>query len=204
MHQMQLVVEHSIGRRKRYKDKKVCDSFKACEQVRKDSEAAAGWIQSKKSRGRWIDFVKELKKVGRHAVMVLVPNHTRSAGVMLRYAGMIRSRWNYKHYYNKNHKALELDDNQFWMIAQLYAVLFAMRVILMQTQTDGNGTISYAPFFIYRVFFHYVTADHYWVPETRRSETPDKEGKWDGNAHFPRQKFDGTPTCPRPTVEGEG
>ncbi|CAB9513093.1 unknown protein [Seminavis robusta] len=123
---------------------------------------------------------------------------------MLHYAGMIRSRWNYKHYYNKNHKALELDDNQFWMIAQLYAVLYAMRVILMQTQTDGNGTISYAPFFIYRVFSHYVTADHYWVPETRHSETPDREGKWDGNAHFPRQKFDGTPTCPRPTVEGEG
>ena len=193
MHTTSLLLNHAVGRLTRKSSGKIIDSFDEAEAIRDKAMACATWLHNKKAKSRYLKFVTMMQGAGRHAKKILIPNSTRAAGLVLMYGSLLEARWNLSEYIHRNKDAKELHDDDFWKMSQLHGVLYPLKVLIKQLQTDRFGAISYTYYFIMRTLAMYVSKKKWWVVETRRKQTRDVENQWDGTAAWPRTDYGFTP-----------
>jgi hypothetical protein len=155
---------------------------------------AAGWLNNKKAKGRYLRYVRLMNQLGHKGRKLVMPNSTRVAGIVLQLKSLLMERWNLYKFYHLVQDLKEINDDQFWLCSQVYAVLHPLMLISQQVQTDRIGASSYTYYLIMRLLCMYYIKDHYWVVETRRSSNPDKETRWGGiNLVWPKTNYSFTP-----------
>ena len=193
MHEIQLAIVHSTGMAKRKKGRVVVDEFPECEDLRKKSLAVSSYLMDKKAKARHKKMQEMMASQGRGHTRIVLPNATRAAGILIHWESLLRERWNLVLYWLSDFKAKELNDDEFWLIAQLSSVLFPICTLVKTVQSDKPGAIAYTFFFTLRTWMVYLTSKKWYVAETRRSEHPEEFSRWDGNHNFPPRTFKGIP-----------
>jgi hypothetical protein len=135
----------------------VHDSFVPLKDLFKELLDAAGWLNNKKSKGRYLRYSKLMVKLGRRARKLVVPNSTRVSGIVLLHLNsLLMERWNLLEFYHADAGAKEITDDQVWLASQVYVVLYPLMVLSQQVQTDTFGASSYTYFLIMRASFLHV------------------------------------------------
>jgi hypothetical protein len=194
MHTLQLIIEHSTGKRTRKHNTKIIDEFPECEEVRKAAKAGASYMTSKKKKSVWKAYAKQMKELGRHFIKIFVPNDTRAAGVVLMYQSLLRSRFNLKKFYADFPDATQVSDDMFVKIAELEAVLYPLSVLIKLIQTDKFGSLSYSFVLCFRTYVHYVINEKWYVADVGAQ----RENHWSAAAQMPKRDWRGIPddfTC---------
>jgi hypothetical protein len=193
MHEAQLAFEHDTGKKVRTRGKQVVDEFGAFVKLHIKSLKAAKYLMEKKSKGRFLDYTKQMKSEDREALKLYLPNSTRAAGTQFHMESMVRARWNLYNYWQKNPKDTCLENDDFVTIAEFTAILHPMRVMIMSVQSDVPGAQSYTFIYFYRTFVLYWYQKLWWVPDVDKSHNTDVETHWKGNAKYPTRNFQGAP-----------
>jgi hypothetical protein len=133
----------------------VTDSFVPLKDLFKELLDAAGWLNNKKSMGRFLKYSKLMNQLGRRARKLVVPNSTRVSGIVLYIKSLLMERWNLAEYYHDVAVPKEITDDQFWLASQVYSVLYPLMVLSQQVQTDRFGASSYTYYLMIRLFIMY-------------------------------------------------
>ena len=193
MHITQLCIDHATGRKKRSVNKTVTDQFPECEAIRLASLKASKTVWDGKSKKKWDDYCKIVNSAGRKFIKIIQPNKTRASGVRLHYEDMVRSRWNLDLYWCKVPTNGALSDDQFAIVAQLWAVLYPIGILAFEIQTDDVGALSYSFLYYFRVLVVYATKKKWWVPDVAKDSNTDEITQWNGNASLPELTYAGDP-----------
>jgi len=193
MHEVQLLLEHAMGTRKRSANTIVTDSFPEAQAIRKKALAASGWLMERKAKGRFKTFETLLKEQGLNVKRIQQPNSTRAAGTQIHFESILVQRFTLPVLWARELGAKSLSNEDFFLVAQFAAVLHAMAVLLKVVQTDLPGSMAYTYYLLFRTWVTYMTNDQWWVAETRSSEVVDVTDKWDGNARWPKRNYFGQP-----------
>jgi len=192
MHTIQLIIEHSTGRRTRKKKKLTVDDFPECEAVRKVAKEGASYMINKKAKGIWKKYAAQMKELKRHQVKLIVPNDTRAAGVVLMYQSLIQSRFNLMKFYSDHPGSMVISNNAFVNIAELEAVLYALSVLIKLIQTDMFGSIAYSFVLCFRTYVHYAI-QRFWYVADVCSVSAERENHWHAGAKMPQRNWRGIP-----------
>ena len=151
MHQIQLAITHSTGMVQRRKDNKVIDSFPECEDLRKKALLASSYLMEKRAKARLKQMQALMSQRGRVTTRIAMPNSTRAAGILINWESLIREKWNLGIYWDSNVKAFCLNDDDFYLLAQMCSLLYPIGALVKIVQTDRPGAISYTLFLPYEL-----------------------------------------------------
>ena len=193
MHTSQLALGHAVGMKIRTQNNEAVDNFPEAEGLRKKSLETARWLMEKKSKSRCHKCVEMMKREGREAVKLELPNSTRAAGILIHYESMIQARFNLNAHWHRTTKATKLDDDECYLISQFAAVIHPMGVLIRLVQTDKPCFISCTFIHVFRTHMICLTTESWWVAETRTEEHETETTKWTGNARFPDRDPRGKP-----------
>jgi hAT family C-terminal dimerisation region len=193
MHETQLAFDHAIGRKTRSKNNVIVDSFPECEAVRLKSLAAAGWLMDKKSKSRYLHYLKLMAQAARQCIKIRIPNKTRAAGTQLHYGDMIRSRWNLNLFWFSNKKAKNVPDDVFNQMAQFESILHPITTLIYAVQSDRPGSLAYTFIHVFRTYVLYVYSDSWWVADVDPTHNEEEAGQWGADAQFPPRNYKGEP-----------
>lgn len=207
MHEVQLALDHAVGKKTRKRNNKIVDSFKEAEAIRLQALKASGYLMEKKAKARFKKYKELMVEKGRVGQRIAQPNSTRAAGINIFYESIIRQRFNLHVYWfkmkdsmkDKNGKPLNvtLTDDEFWQLAQFAGILYPIGLLIKLVQTDTPGAIAYTHFFVFRTFYTYLCTESFYVPETKIAEhEAEGQTKWNGDARFPKRDFLGIPQEP--------
>jgi hypothetical protein len=181
--QGQLAFEHATGKKVRKRGNKVVDHFDDFVKLHAKSLKAAKYLMEKKSKGRFLEYIKLMKSEG--------PNSTRLCGTQFHFESMIRARWNLYNYWHKTPKATTVENDDFTALADVSAVFPPMKTLIMPVQSDIPGAQSYTFIYFYRTFVLYWYQKLWWVPGVDKHHNTDVETHWNVNAKFPARSFQG-------------
>jgi hAT family C-terminal dimerisation region len=76
-----LLIGHATGILQRSSAGQVSDSFVRLQELFKEVLDAAGWLNNKKAKGRYLRYARLMNQLGRKARKLVMPNSTRVAGI---------------------------------------------------------------------------------------------------------------------------
>ena len=79
-----------------------------------------------------------MKREGRIACKLFLPNSTCAAGLLLHYKSMITARWNLYSYWHKESSAKNITDDEFLSIAEFASVLYPIGKLIWYVQSDQH------------------------------------------------------------------
>jgi hAT family C-terminal dimerisation region len=126
-----------------------------------------------------------------------MPNDTRAAGVHLFIHSLVRSRWNLDLYWHLAPDAAtaKLEEEDWQIAAELEAVLYPIKLLTKQLQSNRFGSNSYSFLYTMRTYRTYATQNQWYVADVCKLSDPnlDLNIRWHAGAQFPQRNYSGMP-----------
>jgi hAT family C-terminal dimerisation region len=195
-HRANLIMEHATGHRTRKSGGEIIDSFPECENIRKKAYDCASYLNNKRKKKIYRDLEIWCKGKRCGCRRILLPNSTRAGGMTLMYSSLVSMKFVLRNYWHKTpsepaRKAVELEEEDFEIIAELESVLFPLYVLILNVQTDTPGSMCYAYMHVFPCLVQYLIQPAWMVANVSKKTNGDEENWWLGNAKYPDRKMNG-------------
>ena len=198
MHAQELVVQHSLGLRKRSKGGEIVDKFIPGEILTKKVHILVSKIMDKRSKNKFAKYIEYCSKdLHTEVNRLIIPNDTRVSGVFLMLESILRSRKCVMMYTTVSsernvYKDINLDDDQWQFIAEIHSILKVMNVLAMTSQQQSVESNCFSYYHAVSARFYLKSSNEFpvidlkndqWLPTTEVSKIPttmvDKEELFD-------------------------
>jgi hypothetical protein len=204
MHTMSLVYSHAIGKVTRSMNKVVVDSFVEGERLRLAIHKMFSFIWNKRAKKRAGTYKTRNQVVGHKTVRCPIDNATRINGTHRMYEFALRSKFCLDVYFNGEQvpvrTAYAISEIDWWIIAELEAVMRSTAEYSIKVQTERNTSMSMSYIWSLKARFDTIDSPNFDVVDLDRGmlmENPVTLAQgWDSKTQFKDLPMKTMTTCP--------
>ena len=194
MHKAELVLKHATGLVVRTKNKEIIDDNKSFVELYTEFKKFAAWLMSKKANHRFDNVREDMERMNQSVVQIPLPNETRVSGCVLTIQYLLRNKWCFDDYVNRNFgtdpdfKDKYPDQDKWELLAQYEAILVVLQEASISIQSDEPGSSSAALMQIYlaRAHTHRMQTTKEAIGCLPVTLTTPRDKRWNGDKTIPQ------------------